>query len=105
MALQDSLDLLGGKWKLLIVHYLSRRTAEENSFKKIQAGIPGISAKMLSKELKSLELNLMVSRAVQASKPVTVAYQITAYGMQVLPITSQLIDWGLEHRETIKQNS
>ena len=104
MALQDSLDLLGGKWKLLIIHYLSRRTAEENSFKKIQAGIVGISAKMLSKELKSLELNLMVSRAIQATKPVTVNYQVTEYGKQVLPITTQLIDWGLEHRETIKQN-
>lgn len=104
MALQDSLDLLGGKWKLLIIHYLSRRTAQDNTFKKIQTGIAGISAKMLSKELKSLEVNLMVSRAVQATKPVTVTYQITKYGMQVLPITTQLIDWGLEHRETIKQN-
>lgn len=104
MALQDSLDLLGGKWKLLIVHYLSRRTTQENSFKQIQAGIIGISAKMLSKELKSLELNLMVNRTVQATKPVTVVYQITEYGMQVLPITNALIDWGLEHRETIKQN-
>lgn len=105
MALQDSLDLLGGKWKLLIIHYLSRRTAQENTFKQIQAGILGISAKMLSKELKALEVNLMLSRTVQATKPLTVNYQVTEYGKQVLPITTQLIDWGLEHRETIKQNS
>lgn len=102
MALRDSLELLGGKWKLLIVNYLSRRPSEANNFKKIQFEMDGISAKMLSKELKELEQNLLVTREVHATKPVTVTYALTEYGFSTVPITALLIQWGAGHREKIK---
>lgn len=104
MALQDSLEILGGKWKLLIMHYLYQRTAEENTFKNMQRGILGISAKMLSKELKNLELNLMVKKNEPGLKTSTSSYSITAYGKKVMPVTDTLINWGLEHRAMIKEN-
>ena len=104
MALQDSLEILGGKWKLLIVHYLAQRTAEENTFKNMQRGIPGISAKMLSKELKDLELNLMVSKEQPGLKTSTASYSITTYGKKVMPVADVLINWGLQHRLMIKEN-
>lgn len=103
-ALRDSLEILGGKWKLQIMRYLGNRPAEENNFKKIEQGIPGISAKMLSKELKDLEINLMITRTVRDTKPLTVVYTITEYGKGVLPVTSTLVDWGLEHRKKITKN-
>ncbi|WP_306349735.1 winged helix-turn-helix transcriptional regulator [Flavobacterium sp. '19STA2R22 D10 B1'] len=100
-AMRDSLDVLGGKWKLMILRFLTNRNHQTIHFKKLQREIGGISAKMLSKELKELETNLLVSRTVQETKPITVAYAITEYGKTVLPVTETLVQWGLNHREKI----
>ena len=53
-AMNDALELLSGKWKLLILHYLMTREQEENTFKKIEKDLNGISAKVLSQETKNL---------------------------------------------------
>jgi len=101
-AMRDSLQILGGKWKLMLLRYLSNRLEEKNTFKKIQREIEGISAKMLAKELKDMELNLLISRSVINTKPVTVEYTITSYGLNVLPLAENLVQWGLDHRDRIK---
>lgn len=101
-AMRDSLDVLGGKWKLMILRYLTNRTDQQIHFKKLQRGIDGISAKMLSKELKELELNLLITRTIQDTKPITVTYAVTEYGKSVLPVTETLVNWGIIHREKIK---
>ncbi|GAA4309973.1 helix-turn-helix domain-containing protein [Mucilaginibacter gynuensis] len=103
IAMRDSLEILGGKWKLMLLRYLSNRLEEKNNFKKIQREIEGLSAKMLAKELKDLELNLLVSRSVVNTKPVTVEYRITPYGLNVLPLSENLVQWGLDHRAQIKR--
>jgi DNA-binding HxlR family transcriptional regulator len=101
-AMRDSIDVLGGKWKLMLLRYLSIRLEEKNTFKKIQREIEGISAKMLTKELKDMELNLLISRSVIKTKPITVEYAITNYGLNVLPLAENLVQWGLDHRAKIK---
>jgi DNA-binding HxlR family transcriptional regulator len=101
MAMRDSLDVLGGKWKLMILRFLTNRTHQIIHFKKMQREIDGISAKMLSKELKELETNLLITRTEQNTKPATVIYAITEYGKSVLPVTETLVNWGLAHREKI----
>ncbi|HMI02284.1 MAG TPA: helix-turn-helix domain-containing protein [Pedobacter sp.] len=101
-AIRDSLEILGGKWKLRIMRHLNSREGKRNTFKKIQREIEGISAKMLSKELQDLEINLLVSRTVLDTRPVTVAYAMTEYGCSVLPVTDTLVEWGLNHRQKIK---
>jgi len=101
-AMRDSLDVLGGKWKLMLLRYLSIRLEEKITFKKIQREIEGISAKMLAKELKDMELNLLISRSVIKTKPITVEYAITKYGLNVLPLAENLVQWGLDHRAKIK---
>lgn len=103
-AMRDSLDVLGGKWKLMILRYLTNRTDQLIHFKKLQRGIDGISAKMLSKELKELEINLLITRTIQDTKPITVTYAVTEYGKSVLPVTDTLVNWGILHREKIKQS-
>lgn len=103
LALHDSLEVLGGKWKLQILVYLTNRKDQENNFTRIKRGIDGISAKMLVKELRDLETNLLITRVVQNSKPQTVTYSITEYGQHVLPVTNMLLNWGLVHREKIKK--
>ncbi|MBL1223152.1 helix-turn-helix transcriptional regulator [Chryseobacterium sp. L7] len=103
-AMRDSLDVLGGKWKLMIIRYLTNRTDQQIHFKKLQRGITGISAKMLSKELKELEINLLITRTIQDTKPITVAYAVTEYGKSVFPVTETLVNWGIIHREKIKES-
>jgi DNA-binding HxlR family transcriptional regulator len=102
-AIRDSLEVLGGKWKLQIMRHLNNHISETNTFKKIQRGVECISAKMLSKELQDLEINLLVSRTVMDTKPITVRYAITEYGQSVFPVTESLVHWGLNHLEKIKQ--
>lgn len=99
LAMRDTLEVLGGKWKLQILHYLTINENDKNTFKKIERGINGISAKMLSKELKELEQNQLVTRKVIMGKPVTVEYAITEYGKSTENITQKLVEWGINHRK------
>lgn len=101
-AMRDSVELFSGKWKLQLLRYLANRPSESNYFKKILREIEGISARMLSKELKMLEMNFLVTRTVLKTKPVTVAYAITPYGQTILPVAESLVQWGLHHRQKVK---
>jgi len=99
LALRDSLELLGGKWKLLIVLRIGKNPHELHHFKKLEKDIIGISAKMLAKELKVLEENKIITRTVQNTRPITVTYALTKYGQSLVPIARDLQQWGLNHRK------
>jgi len=101
MALQDTLEIIGGKWTMLIIHYLITRQNELNTFSKIQNDIPGLSAKVLSTELKILEINKIITREELHTKPVSVRYDITAYGSQIQQVIATLVQWGQQHRITL----
>lgn len=98
LPIRDTLDLVGGKWKLPITHALS---AGPMRFKTLQREINGITARMLSKELKELEVNELVSRKVYATAPVTVEYSLTEYGKSLKPVVVALYTWGEKHRQRI----
>jgi DNA-binding HxlR family transcriptional regulator len=98
LAMRDTLEILGGKWKLLILHYLMTREGMSNTFKEMQRNIEGISSKMLSKELKDLEINKLINRREMNTKPKTVEYNITSHGKTTKNIISNLVEWGLKHR-------
>lgn len=95
-AVQDSMDVLSGKWKISILSsicfYSKRR------FSDILADIDGISNKMLSKELKELELNKLIKRTVLETQPITVQYELTEHGLSLKTIIENLKDWGIKHR-------
>jgi DNA-binding HxlR family transcriptional regulator len=63
--------------------------------------VSGISNKMLSKELKELEINKLVKRKVLDTQPVTVTYNLTEYGVTLRTIINNLAAWGAEHRKVI----
>lgn len=98
-AVQDSMDALNGKWKIAIIssicYYTNRR------FSDILADIDGISNKMLSKELKELELNKLIKRTVVDTTPVTVHYNLTDHGKSLQTIINDLTEWGMKHRKEI----
>ena len=99
MAVQDSMDVLSGKWKIPIIssicYYNKRR------FSDILNDVVGISNKMLSKELKELEINKIIKRTVLDTQPITVQYELTEHGLTLRTIIGNLTDWGLKHREVI----
>lgn len=99
MAVQDSMDVLSGKWKISIIssicYYNKRR------FSDILNDINGISNKMLSKELKELEINKLIKRTVLDTQPITVRYELTEHGKTLQTIIRNLTEWGIEHRKKI----
>jgi len=101
-AVHDSMDVLSGKWKIPIIssicYYNKRR------FSDILKDVSGISNKMLSKELKELEINQLVKRSVLDTQPVTVQYELTAHGRSLQTIINNLTEWGIAHRKKISGN-
>ncbi|WP_171568479.1 helix-turn-helix domain-containing protein [Flavobacterium sp. CLA17] len=99
MAVQDSMDVLSGKWKIAIIssicYYNKRR------FSDILNDVVGISNKMLSKELKELEINKLIKRTVLDTQPVSIEYVLTEHGKTLQTIINNLTDWGIEHRKKI----
>ena len=96
LPIRDALHVLSGKWKLTIIVALffgSKR------FKEMEREIVGITAKMLSQELKELEANQLVKRTVFNTTPVTVEYELTEYGWSLEKVINALRDWGKIHRE------
>ncbi|MFD2286276.1 winged helix-turn-helix transcriptional regulator [Pedobacter petrophilus] len=99
MGVHDAMDVLGGKWKISIITCLlfgPRRYSE------ILRDVSGISGKVLSRELKELEINVLIERSVSESAPISVTYSLTEYGESVTPVITVLSGWGQEHRSTIK---
>jgi len=98
-SVQDSMDALNGKWKIAIISsiccYGKRR------FSDILNDVVGISNRMLSKELKELEINQLVKRTVLDTQPITVQYELTEHGNTLQTIISNLSDWGIVHRKKI----
>lgn len=98
MAINDALDILRGKWKIRIIGSLTFGTKR---FGEVQREVEGITAKMLSKELKELEVNQLVKRTVHPTTPVTVEYELTEYGTTLETVIEELRDWGAKHRKRI----
>jgi DNA-binding HxlR family transcriptional regulator len=99
-ALQDALYVVGGKWKLPIVQSICNGN---HRFRDIERSIPGITTRMLSKELKELEMNGIISRTVHADIPVTVLYEPTDYSKVYGPIIMAMIEFGLVHQQKMKE--
>lgn len=97
-AIQDTLDLISGKWKIKVISVL---LYGKKNFTDLQRQINGLGAKMLSKELQELEINGLVTRTVNTTKPVTVTYELTAYGHTLEPVIVVLANWGTTHRHKI----
>lgn len=95
---RDALDVLSGKWKLPILIALSFGVKR---FSELSRNIPEITDRMLSKELRDLEMNELVSRKVYDTFPVTVEYTLTEYGTSLDPVICALRNWGTAHRKRI----
>lgn len=98
MSIHDAMYVLGGKWKMSIVACL---LFGPKRYSDILRDVEGISGKMLSRELKEMETNLLVKRTVAEKQPVMVTYELTEYGESIKPVIIILAEWGEKHRKCI----
>ena len=100
-SVADALYVIGGKWKLRIIVAL---TDGNKRFNELQRLVEGISAKVLSTELKELELTGFVNRNVFTGTPVLVEYELSQYAETLNGVLQSLSEWGAMHRETVKKS-
>ena len=96
LPIRDALEVFSGKWKIPIITALL--FYESCGFKELERIVEGITPKMLSKELKFLEENKLVTREVENDRPINVKYCITEYGKTCKSVMTALYQWGYEHR-------
>ncbi|MFL9844184.1 winged helix-turn-helix transcriptional regulator [Flavobacterium rhizosphaerae] len=98
----DAVYVIGGKWRLRII--LALREGHTR-FNELQRAIQGISAKVLSNELRELELNGFVERKVDTGTPVIVTYEPTEYTQTLNEVMRTLAEWGAMHREKLREEA
>lgn len=97
-AVKDALYVLNGKWKLPLIVALSNGPKR---FNEIQRSLDGITPKILSKELREMEMNEFVVRKVLPTIPVSVMFELTPYSKSLDNVVNELRNWGIQHRERI----
>jgi len=90
-----ALDLIGGKWKPVILYHIGHH--EVLRYADIRRCIPAITERMLSKQLRELESENIISRKVYPVVPPKVEYRLTDKGKSLIPILNQLKNWGEDY--------
>lgn len=93
-SMELTLDLIGGKWKALILWNLRESTLR---FSELKRTLPKITQKMLTQQLRELEGSGLVSRFIYTQIPPKVEYSLTPAGKSLLPILETLCQWGLNY--------
>ncbi len=99
-ALQDTLYVIGGKWRVQILYSIC---TGNKRFREIERSISGLTTRMLSKELKAMEMNKLITRTVHPTNPVSVEYEETDYCQSLIPVFNAMVEWGMLHRKKISE--
>lgn len=97
LAVRDTLDIVGGKWKLVLIVTLM---SGKRRFRELVRET-GITPRILSKELQEMEMNGLLTRTVQNTRPVTVEYELTPYSQGLKEVLAAMEKWGSQHRKKI----
>ncbi|GAA4720099.1 winged helix-turn-helix transcriptional regulator [Phytohabitans rumicis] len=99
--LREILDRVGDKWSMLVLHLLA---AGPRRYSELHRAIDGISPRMLTLTLRSLERDGLVSRSVTPTSPPRVDYTLTAVGETLQPPVHALIEWAQVHRDYVSKS-
>jgi len=97
---EAALDIVGGKWKGLILYYLRDETRRFNELRRL---IPGVSQRMLTRQLRELETDRIIHREIYRQIPPKVEYSLTGFGKTLSPILASLEQWGMDYVEDIAE--
>ena len=95
---ETTLDVIGGKWKGIILYHLISGTKRFNEFQKLH---PCITQRMLTLQLRELERDGVVHREVYKEVPPKVEYSLTEFGRTLNPIILLMKDWGVKNKDRI----
>lgn len=93
-SVETTLNIIGGKWKCVIIYHLLSGTKRFNELRRL---IPDITQRMLIRQLRELEEVGILTRTVYAEGVPKVEYTLTEFGQSLQPLMSVLIKWGQEH--------
>lgn len=99
--IRTTTELLGGKWKLLILFQLAPQGLRPSQLKKL---IPDISEKMLIQELKKLCDNGLVVRKNYGEVPPRVEYELTSIGHKIMPLIKEMRNFAIEYEKELNIN-
>ncbi|MGG4491150.1 winged helix-turn-helix transcriptional regulator [Metabacillus idriensis] len=99
IPVEATLDVIGGKWKVVILCHLKNDTKRTSELKRL---MPGITQKMLTQQLRELEEDGVIQRKIYNQVPPKVEYSLTDYGSSLNSILDSLCNWGEFH---LKKNS
>src|SRR5512138_2534983 len=89
-----TVTVLGGKWRVVILAYLKEGV---HRFGDLKRRLPGVSAKVLTQQLRALAREGLVERTIYAEVPARTEYRLTEYGRSLIPILEAIYRWGLHH--------
>lgn len=90
----NTLDIIGGKWKVLILYYLN---GETRRFNELQRLLASITQRMLTLQLRELENDGIVHREVYPQVPPKVEYSLTEFGRTLMPVIEAMHRWGEQY--------
>lgn len=92
--IEATIDLIGGKYKAVILWHLVNKTLRYNLLRKL---VPQATPKMLTQQLRELEENGLIAREVYPVVPPKVEYSLTEFGYSIIPVLDIMCDWGKEY--------
>jgi len=97
--IETAAKIVGSKWRLMILRELMSQTKR---YSEIQRGIPEISQKVLTENLKSMEKDGIIIRTAYAEVPPRVEYSLSDLGKDIIPVMKALAGWGIKYQESVK---
>lgn len=91
IGVEATMDVIGGKWKPIILYNLRHQSLRTSELKKL---IPNISQKMLTQQLRELEAADIINRKVYNQVPPKIEYSLSDYGQSLSTVLSDLCTWG-----------
>ena len=95
---QNSLKLIGGKWKIALLYKLKNKPLR---FGELKRSLEGITQQMLTKQVRELESDHLIIRTIFQTVPPKVEYSLTEFGQSIIPILDKLCLWSSQHEELI----
>lgn len=98
--IEVTLDVIGGKWKGMVLYCLLKGTARFNELRRL---IPKATQRVLTTQLRELEQDGVISRKVYPEVPPRVEYSLTEFGLSLKPILELMGAWGEEYRQLVEE--
>lgn len=96
-GMELTMDVIGGKWKTVVLWHLRSKTLR---FSQLKKRLDGITQKMLTQQLRELEEDGLINRTVYAQVPPKVEYKLTDYGKKIIPVLYCIYSWGIDYAKS-----